>query len=182
MLITQCNTLLNKFKDAPLDWQKSIRETYGPNQVNAAEQAIASTLAYADKIHAELGEILIRWMPGSIVSIGSALMPSLLPSDHAKVFAQLKSSKRIMQIGGGRGKGIIIFSLAPLTEVTEQEVDYSDPTALVKSLSDVMKEMTVDLKALKEKVEQRDQTIATLQDTIQSQRRQIRSHNQSSWH
>ena len=67
-MINECNLVLLKLATATLGWQKGIRDVYGSNGSARADQAIASILAYSDRISVSsenMGGILFRWIPGS---------------------------------------------------------------------------------------------------------------------
>lgn len=120
-------------------------------------------------------------MEGSIVKICEKYLPGELPSVTAAAMAELKAAKRVTQIGGGKGKAIVILNPAPLPVPDVVKEDPLDSLQILKMLKDSLQADSADLKALKDQVETLTKTLAERDNSIEELSKQIHSHYQTTW-
>lgn len=154
----KANSLLQELDKASSPyWRVKLREVYGPNNKVTADKAIKGIENFASKyncivpLYRQPGIIV-----GSVSHIANEFMPDLLPSDAVRVFNVLKASKRIMQVGGGKGKAIILFSVmgvhpSAVAANNKPPIDPEDTNSLLKALKETISHTEGDFKALMDK-------------------------------
>lgn len=181
---TEINIALDKLSRlGKIAWKNEIYKAYGDSKSSTADKAIASILKYTLKNQC-VTHYGIRFVPGSITSVAAQVVPDMLPSDSAQVFAVLKANKRIMQVGGGKGKGVAVFSADNITDDAETsvDIDLSDPASLLKQLKTVIVSGSEDLKILQAKIEEQQAIINVQQQSITNLESMVEDASRGSWY
>jgi len=170
-LLRETNRFLAAVHDmGTLGWQSGIIATYPDAQVDTAIRALQSVFDYVDS-HPTIGQAngrrIPRYIKGSMVEIGEETMPDLLPSERMKVLETVKSHRRGMQIGGGKGKGLLMFGTGIFFPNALNDSVQGDPLDLLKRLKDEITLYADDIEYLKNKLESKNHEIDALHEQIQ---------------
>lgn len=90
---------------------------------------------------------------------------SIIPSETQQIIDLLKKNNRIMQIGGGRGKCLLVLFADPLNAnvtVEESDISINQIKKMVKSLEKKIINDQADMHSYKERMDEKDEQIAQL--------------------
>lgn len=179
-------------EETAINWKQSIRDIYGPDSIDTANRSIKSVLSFLDKTTQNQRHpqhvLTPRVLPMSIADISDAYLEEEIPSDCVKIISLLKETKRIMQLGGGKGKAIVMIDSrligygVGIKILDKPPVDSSDPIALLKALKDTLGTTEEDVKVLKKKTVEQARIIKEQTETIKHLNGQLVTADQRSWY
>lgn len=169
-LTSNANSILIKLAQmGAKPWTSELAQLY-PNESDLESNVqVLSTLI--EKRQPQNSNFEPSLIVGSLTAISAQTMPTYLPSARRDVFTHLKQHHRIIQIGGGRGRGILIINGMMIPNPTEKEIiaSYIDPTdsvSIAKAMQNITRDNSEDTEALL-------QIISGLEEDLQMQTRKV---------
>lgn len=167
--VNTANTLLAYLINNSVSFPNGMAEVY-PNlgeKVKAASivQKKYDSLSHPDK----LDQHAVRLYPHStLLAIDSFSLSegrTILPSEAKGLWTTLKEEKRIIQVGGGKGRAVVIVIAAPIPEENPATnlIDPTDPKALLKALQNQVVTAEADKEVYERLVKEKDERLKEMQ-------------------
>lgn len=118
---------------------------------------------------------------GSTVQLLEKYDPNLLPTECTVILSSLRDQNRIIQIGKGRGKAVLLVTADPIVYAGPDDIDPSDRKAVLKALQDAVADDAATIEKLTLELNKKTSQLQALEREVRELRRQQSVSDRLTW-
>lgn len=161
-----------------IQWAGVITNALFPDDLNAASLTLQNVDTKLSRMGVQGAAGIVT---GSTVQLLEKYDATLLPTECTVILSTLRDQNRIIQIGKGRGKALIIVTGDAVTYAGPEDINPTDRKAVLKALQDAVTDDMATIEKLTLELKVKDAQIHAQATEIRKLRQQQSVSDRLSW-